>query len=307
MVLENVFTKKAGFLELNAILLLVNFVSIVLARFIFGSNAGIVSVVFISLFLFLISQKYADYKDSLYFYVIVFFNVFLCYLFAAFVLPQMGINVFNIFQEQLNVTQNIVGEARGFDSTSILFNNFIVLLVCFLLGVLGGNVFLFFLLWNASAWGSVFGFISLNYGIISQINPFIVLFSLLTVIIWHTALEGLTYIFGGISGKLLSQTLLSHKNIMLSVIVSILIFLLLVFSRLFFSNNGFIGVFLSLIFSALIFIGVWLFFSEKSKDIKMSAILFGCSLILLVLAYYVEVFVILNSSLLSSISFAGLI
>src|SRR4030042_666311 len=200
MVLEHLFPetfleKKLGYAFLIAAIY--STVGIIAARLLFGANSGIVSIIFTSLLLLPYLQKLFQKEEreeerermvslkhlasikhffrnnqAIRIYFAIFLGVYLTYMFYSFILPQLGFNTFDILKEQLFVDPSLRG--RAFDIStffSILANNWWVLLACFLIAILIGDGAIFFVAWNASSWGALFGYRALPAGWYAGVNP----------------------------------------------------------------------------------------------------------------------------------------
>lgn len=236
MVLEHLFPenwleKKVSYAFLLAIVY--SIVGIIAAKLLFGANSGIVSVVFTSILLlpsleklFSVEEKVEEkekkitliemWKDNqaiIKTYFAIFFGIFLTYMFFSFVLPQLGINTFNIFKEQLFLDPGLRGHAYDIGTFwNILANNWWVLAACFLLGFVTGDGAIFFITWNASAWGTIFGYRALTAAWYSGANPWWYLLIILSIVLWHVILEGGAYILAAISGSVISRDIISKST-----------------------------------------------------------------------------------------------
>lgn len=235
MVLEHLFPenwleKKVSYAFLLAVVY--SIIGIIGARLLFGANSGIVSVVFTSIFLlpsleklfaneekleekekkFSLFELLKDNKAIIKTYFAIFFGIFLTYMTFSFVLPQLGMNTFEIFKEQLFLDPGLRGHAYDVGTFwNILANNWWVLVACFLLGLITGDGAIFFITWNASAWGTIFGYRALTAAWYSGSNPWWYLFLLLGIVIWHVILEAGAYIIVAISGSVISRDIISKS------------------------------------------------------------------------------------------------
>lgn len=327
MVLENVFLNNAFKKKyVFTLTIIYSIISILLANFIFGSNSGIVSVMFLSMLLiptlrFLIKKEkkveYLEKKFSIHhliknnrnlfeIYFLIFFGIFFTYLSFTFLLPMLGFNVINMFKEQLFLDISLRGHA--FNSSmfwSIISNNWIVLVVCFLLGLITNDGAIFFVAWNASAWGAIFGFRALNAGIVSGSDPWTFLFILLFIVIWHVMIEGSAYILAAISGSTISNNVISRTNqisrfLYYFVVVGLITFLLIILFQTKF-------ILLNFAISLSLFL-VWLYFMKLVfKDKKQELIfeynywLFVLAIALLIIGVLLETFVLSSSDILNRI------
>lgn len=322
ILLKNVFKKKYVF----PLTVLYSLISIIIARLIFGSNSGIVSVVFLSIFLipsmrqilqkekeieskekkFSLKKLFKNNKNIFEIYFLIFIAVFFTYLLSTFLLPQLGINIFNVFKEQLFLDPAIRGNAFSTSTFwSILNNNWIVLIVCFLLGIMIGDGAIFFIAWNASAWGTIFGYRALAAGIATNSDPWVFLWLLLIIIIWHTIIEAAAYILAAISGSTISKEIISDtqqkKNFFgYFIIGGILTFFLI-------NLTSFNSKFTSFLMSTAIFL-TWIYLMKLIFKDKKHEMVFNynywlliIAIIVFVLGVVVETFVLSYSTTLMKI------
>ena len=327
MVLENVFLNNAFKKKyVFTLTVLYSIISILLARFIFGSNSGIVSVMFLSMLLIptlriiIKKEKQVEYSEKGFsfshliknnrnlfeIYFLIFLGIFFTYLSFTFLLPMLGFNVINIFREQLFLDISLRGHA--FDSSlfwSILSNNWIVLVVCFLLGLITNDGAIFFVAWNASAWGAIFGFRALNAGIASGSDPWTVILILLSIVIWHTLIEGSAYILAAISGSTISNNVISRTKqisrfLYYFVVVGLITFLLTIILQTRFILFNFV-ISLSLFLTWLYFMKT--IFKDKQQELifQYNYWLFVIAIALLIIGVLLEVFVLSSSGVLNRI------
>ncbi|MFT4250160.1 MAG: stage II sporulation protein M [Candidatus Woesearchaeota archaeon] len=237
MVLEKLIKPKLlekNFLYAITIAIMYSCIGIVLGRFIFGANAGVMSVVFTSLFLipalrnllraeeldeekettFSIQHLIQDNKPLIKAYTGIFAGVFITYFLVSSLFPSAGINVFNILREQLALDPSFAGRASFMLGMfwSILANNWLVLLVIFILALLVGDGAIFFVTWNASAWGAIFGYRAFAASQVSETTLLITSLTLLAIVIWHTILEGGAYILAALAGSAISYAVIKRTD-----------------------------------------------------------------------------------------------
>jgi len=206
---------------------------IMAARLLFGANSGIGSIVFASLLIlpylkklfereerrekheirFSIRELWKDNRVAIKVYLGIFLGIFLTYALYSFLLPQMGLNTFSLLKEQLFVDQALRGHAFDFGTClSILTNNWWVLLACFLLALFTGDGAIFFIAWNASAWGTLFGYRAVTAAAISGANPWWYLLLVIVITFPHMILEGGAYILAAISGSIISDDIIEKSK-----------------------------------------------------------------------------------------------
>ncbi|RME31887.1 hypothetical protein D6789_01275 [Candidatus Woesearchaeota archaeon] len=241
MVLEHLFPENWLEQRLRyAFLLAVVYsaVAIVLARLLFAANSGIVSVVFVSLLLipyvkklllkeerresrerrFTLQHLWEDNRDAVNVYLTLFLGIYLTFVAFSFLfslVPRFtgrGLSAVTVFGEQL------AGEAlRGHASAGEIFlsiatNNWWVLLACFLLALIAGDAAIFFIAWNASSWGSIFGFRAVQAAQTGlAYDPLTNLAIILIVTFPHVLLEGGAYILAAIAGGVLSDDIIARR------------------------------------------------------------------------------------------------
>lgn len=191
----------------------------------FPEDPGIVAVVFTSLMALTVFNTLSNYlnkynnaydyfKDLFQLYFFLFLGVFCSFLIFSFILPEMATTAF--FKEQMrffgvasvqdsSVAENVSGAAIAFNGNmfySILKNNATVYLFCFIVSFfMSGGVFL--ILWNASVWATIFGYVMRSY---SHSQASLLLISVLP----HTLLEISAYIFAVVIGTSLSTEIMGE-------------------------------------------------------------------------------------------------
>ena len=203
------------------------FIAILSAQFFFPSDIGVASLGFLTALLipslnnllsietdqefsnkkFDIKRIWKEHYDILEVYFFLFIGILIVFMLHSYFIGEASQVVFD---RQLKVV-GLAGKAFG--NSSILFkknlffkifiNNLKVLVLFFALSFVYGAGSIFFLAWNASVWGVVFGYVAYI-----RENLFQVFGSVMV----HTFLEGLAYILAIIAGGIISKALLKHKK-----------------------------------------------------------------------------------------------
>ncbi|HLC70678.1 MAG TPA: stage II sporulation protein M, partial [Candidatus Nanoarchaeia archaeon] len=146
-------------------------------------------------------------------YIFLFLGILLVYSIGTMVLPDFQTN--SLFREQLEIRfgQGFAGNATAgiFGSDlflSLLSNNFLVLLACFILALLTGDGAIFLITWNASVWGAIFGITAKNAALFAGQHPLYFFGIIMLVVFPHMILEGLSYFLAAISGSVISKDVL---------------------------------------------------------------------------------------------------
>ncbi|MBI2573469.1 stage II sporulation protein M [Candidatus Woesearchaeota archaeon] len=234
MVLEHIFPED--WLESKGIFsfilgVIYSIIGMVIASFLFPGDPALVSVAITSMLLlpelykiFSIEERnerleqkvsmkslWRDDIAVVRVYVFIFLGILLTYSIGTILLPSYQTNT--LFREQLEIRfgQGFAGNAIAFtDSlfTSILSNNFMVLMACFIMALLTGDGAIFLISWNASVWGSIFGITAKNAAQFSGENAFYVFLIVMLVVFPHMIIEGIAYFLAAISGSVISKDVL---------------------------------------------------------------------------------------------------
>ncbi len=208
-------------------------VGILLASILFPGDPALVAVAFTSLLLlpelykiFSIEERqqsmeqrislrilWRDDINIIRIYIFMFLGILLVYAVGTMLLPAFEANT--LFREQLEIRLGqgfagnaIVGSGLFYD---LLSNNFLVLMACFILALLTGDGAIFLITWNASVWGTIFGFTAKNAALFSGQNPYL-LFGLIMLIVFpHMMLEAISYFLAAISGSVISKDVILEK------------------------------------------------------------------------------------------------
>jgi uncharacterized membrane protein SpoIIM required for sporulation len=337
MVLEHLFPedwleKKVGYAFLIAVIY--STLGIIAARLLFGANSGIVSVIFTSLLILPYLQKmfkkeekeeeseekvklkessivsFLKRNQAIRVYAAIFLGIYLTYMFYSFILPQLGFNTFNILKEQLFVDPALRG--RAFDAgtfLSIFSNNWWVLLACFLLAIIVGDGAIFFITWNASSWGVLFGYRALSAGINAGVSPWWYLLLVFVITLPHVILEGGAYILAAISGNVISDEIIKDKSEIRNFIfylfggACLIVVLKLFFKYAFGLASPVVFSLISVILvTALIHIIITLFQQPRLKKVFVNNYnLFIIAIIIFLIGALVETFVLNYSGTLNKI------
>ncbi len=307
-------------------------VAIVVARLLFAANSGIVSVVFTSLLLlpymgkllakeerkelkersFRLQELWRDNREAVKVYLVLFLGVYLTYTLYSFLLPQFGLDVGSVFREQLALELNLRGAAfSGGTFLSIFLNNWWVLLACFLIA---GDAALFFIAWNASSWGTIFGFRALEAALHGgAFSAWTNLAVILAITLPHVLLEGGAYILAAIAGGVLSDDVVSKRAAMGRFIywflAAAIVFVVLHYLyKVVFAALPLVAQLLS-IATALLFLHYLAYVFDDRRHREVFAYnyrLFLLAIGLFIVGAIVETLVVGNSTLLQRVYFAAL-
>lgn len=191
-------------------------IGLIAARILFPTDPSIAALAFTSMmilsdeifFKMLFETKHKRIKDVFLPYASMFFGVMLVYIVASIALPSIQAN--DIFKSQIAMKEESPNVAGNDLFTVIVFNNAIVMLIIFAFSILmrGGGVF--FLVWNASVWGTVFG-LSTKMVAATTTNPIPLLAStgfLMFILIFSSPFvmaEVLAYVNAAIAGNKINE------------------------------------------------------------------------------------------------------
>ncbi len=224
-------------------------VGILLAFVLFPSDPALVAVAFTSLLLlpelykiFSIEERkesmetsyslralWRDDIDIIRIYVFLFLGIIVVYSLGAIVMPSMQSN--SLFREQLEIrfddnlpaTASAGGGTLNFDNIisftkwdtnlffSLLSNNFLVLIACFIMALLTGDGAIFLISWNASVWGTIFGITAKGAALFTDQNTFVIFGLIMLIVFPHMMIEGISYFLAAISGSVISKDVILEK------------------------------------------------------------------------------------------------
>ncbi|MBI2665708.1 stage II sporulation protein M [Candidatus Woesearchaeota archaeon] len=246
MVLEHLFPEdwlehKGGYAFILGVVYSV--IGIIIASAIFPSDPALVSVAFTALLLLpelykifdveerreAIEQKLSInnlWKDDISVvrvYTFLFLGILLVYAIGAIILPSFQTNT--LFREQLEIKygEGFSGhatQARGEVCTyssgtclflSLLTNNFWVLFACFVIALLTGDGAIFFISWNASVWGTIFGITAKSAALFAGKSPYLFFGAIMLIVFPHMILEAISYFLAAVSGSLISKDVILEE------------------------------------------------------------------------------------------------
>ena len=204
-------------------------IGLVSAKIIFPASVGLMSVAFTSVLLIpslnlllrleenveirenklSMKQLFKDHKDIFKVYIFMFLGVFAAYSLTSLFLSDITIQ--KMFSPQLK-SAGITGFAI-FDSQlyNIVANNLLVFIVCFILSLIYGAGSVLFLTWNASVWGTVFGFFVKQTSQIAGSSQFTHFANSIVPFLPHMITEAIAYISAAIVGGVVSKAVLREK------------------------------------------------------------------------------------------------
>ncbi|MBT4445803.1 stage II sporulation protein M [archaeon] len=239
MVLEHIFPedwleKKARY----ALLLGVGYslVGILIASILFPGDPALVAVAFTSLLLLPELYKIFDMEerqeraekkitlkalvrddwDVVKIYLFLFVGILLTYSFATMAMPSLETNT--LFREQLEIRlgQGFAGQAVAGTFSSDLFwsllnNNFLVMMACFIMALLTGDGAIFLITWNASVWGTIFGYTAKAASNFSGESVYSLYAKIALIVTPHVLIESTCYILAAIAGAVISKDVLLEE------------------------------------------------------------------------------------------------
>jgi len=149
-------------------------------------------------------------------YLCLFIGILLVYSLGTMLLPSFETNT--LFREQLEIRlgQGFAGSAVSGIFSSDLFwgllaNNFLVMLACFIMALLTGDGAIFLIVWNASVWGTIFGYTAKTAGQFTGENPYWLFIIVIASVSIHMIIEMLSYILAAIAGAVISKDVLLEE------------------------------------------------------------------------------------------------
>lgn len=185
---------------------------------------------------FSIRLIFRDHRDILLVYAFLFLGILLAYGIFAVLLPNAVTE--SLFGTQLSIyykstgaatgaAYNIVGASSGSlgealrglsgqvcktqtcEFFSILINNLKVVLVCLIFSLVYGAGAILFLTWNASVWGTIFGYITKTSALVQ--NNLFHFFTTMVSVFPHMITEALSYFMAVFAGGIISKAVIREK------------------------------------------------------------------------------------------------
>jgi uncharacterized membrane protein SpoIIM required for sporulation len=159
---------------------------------------------------FSITTLLRDHKDIVRLYLLLFLGIFLA--FCAIGIFTSNDYVQHYFDAQLKVA-GISGQALGVGSgiIGIVFNNLLVLAICFVLSLAYGSGSLLFIVWNASVWGIVFGFFVRQSMASADVAPVVYFGRVFLPFLPHMITEAASYIVAAIMGGVIAKAIIRER------------------------------------------------------------------------------------------------
>lgn len=168
---------------------------------------------------------FKDHKELFEIYFFLFLGILASYGIFSVLMPNF--QIVQIFTNQIGIPCDgsfsqpsfcnqitpFLGQAgsSGNDFWSIVGNNFLVAVVALIFSLAYGAGSILFLAWNASVWGTVFGYFAKYSAQVTNQNALFVFFSLMVRVLPHTVIEASAYFMAVIAGGVLSKSLLKNK------------------------------------------------------------------------------------------------
>ncbi len=206
------------------------------ALLVFPDSSGLMSIAFTSLLLlptlnqllsieenqggeedkFSLKAILRNHHDIFEIYTFLFLGILLS--FSIFSLYFDEITTVRLFDSQLAII-GISGYSSGAVTPSqqwntfvdILQNNFKVLMVCLLFSLMYGAGSILFLVWNASVWGTIFGYIARASAAVENYNPLAYFVLEFLSVFPHTLVEASSYFLAVIGGGIISKAMLRER------------------------------------------------------------------------------------------------
>ena len=182
-------------------------------------------------------------------------------------------------------------------------------MACFLIAIIVGDGALFFIAWNASSWGVLFGYRALTAGLHNGTSPWFYLLLLFLITLPHVILEGGAYILAAISGNVISDEIIKNKKEVRNFIfyliggTCLLLMIKVAYDHLFgMTDSVWFGILNIVIITILVHVIIQLFQQPTlQKVFRDNYYLFIIAIIIFIIGAFVETLVLTNSSTLNNI------
>jgi len=152
-------------------------------------------------------KMFQDHKMVFQLYFFLFMGVLVAFAILSIFLPELTVT--KIFNPQLAIAG--IGGAAYAGKTDFLYilgNNLKVMIAFVIFSVVYGAGTIVFLLWNASVWGTIFGFVARMSAAAYQRLPIVEFGILMLRVLPHTAIEVLSYFFAIVAGAIFAKTVI---------------------------------------------------------------------------------------------------
>jgi hypothetical protein len=178
-----------------------------------------------------------------------------------------------------------------------------------LLAIIVGDGALFFITWNASSWGVLFGYRALTAGWNSGTSPWLYLLLLFLITLPHVILEGGAYILAAISGNIISDEIIKErsdiKNFIFYLIggVGLMMIVKVVYNKLLGMDDPVVFSFIAILMITIMVHIIIRLFQQPwlQKVFKDNYYLFIIAIVIFVIGAIVETLVLNNSDTLNNI------
>jgi len=195
------------------------------AYMVFPSNAGMMAVVFTGTLAWPLLFKAINFENveidrkrlsfpkmfkdhklifQLYFYL--FLGVLIAFALLSIFLPELTVT--KIFNPQLAIAGLGGAAVSKADFMYILGNNLKVMIAFVLFSVIYGAGTVIFLIWNASVWGTIFGYVARTAAAAYSRLPIVEFGILMIKVLPHTAIEVFSYFFAIVAGAIFAKTVI---------------------------------------------------------------------------------------------------
>ncbi len=170
---------------------------------------------------FSLKLLFQDHIDILEVYAFLFLGILFAFSLFAILLPNQVTE--RVFHTQLSIYFDNIGHAigqafggqsdacvtRSCEFFSILFNNIKVILVCFIFSLVYGAGSILFLTWNASVWGTIFGYVTKRSALVSY--NLMYFGKTMVAVFPHMITEAMSYFMAVFAGGIISKAVIRER------------------------------------------------------------------------------------------------
>lgn len=158
---------------------------------------------------FSIARLLWDHWDILTIYLFMFLGSLLTFGFFAAMWPPVATSAVFASQAKVAIASGQATAQSAF-MMSLLSNNARVLLICLLMSFFYGAGSIFVLIWNASAWGVIFG-LAAKQSAAGAAHPVLHFLYTILLVSPHLVLEAGSYFFAAVAGGIISKAVIREK------------------------------------------------------------------------------------------------